>query len=357
VGPGSRVGKSTVRDRFADLLGLQAVSTSQVLAAILEDERGWPAGTVARERIHDPDDRRTELREVGDRIGPSRRPAGVRALEDGARIVDGIRRAAELDAALRSTVAALCADLRLVDLGGVTRLRLARFAAASHAIEGLDPRQFGPGSGPSMRHLAIAEGVASEPSTMADPREAHFRLMHGLVPPEDLGRYRHGSVLVGVERGAAPGPHLERHMRAWQDAFAAGPAVGESPAYAWRLHDAFEVIHPFADGNGRIGRLILDALRVRAGLPWLTVLPADRPWYVERIRRHHAERFACANASWRSRSAAPSSGRSGRPVGRGGSRWGSRLRASRLSRPAGRRARAGGPRVEPVDVDRPSTLR
>jgi len=38
-----------------------------------------------------------------------------------------------------------------------------------------------------------------------------------------------------------------------------------------KAHIAFEKIHPFEDGNGRVGRIILNFQRVKAGLPILVI--------------------------------------------------------------------------------------
>lgn len=61
------------------------------------------------------------------------------------------------------------------------------------------------------------------------------------------------------------------------------PAADRAAAL-WDLHHEFEHIHPFFDGNGRTGRLWLNALRLAAGLPWLTVWAADRQRYYAAIR-------------------------------------------------------------------------
>jgi hypothetical protein len=80
---------------------MPGTSTSAVIAALLEEERGLPPGTVAADREIDPEMWRSELREVGDRIGLGPRPAIVRAIDAGFRVIDGCRRVAELDAGLR----------------------------------------------------------------------------------------------------------------------------------------------------------------------------------------------------------------------------------------------------------------
>ena len=100
ISSGPRTGKSTARAAFARGLGLRGTATSEVIATILEEERTLPPGTVAVEREVDPSRWRGELRAVGDRIGDGPRPALVRAIDDGFRVIDGCRRAGELDAGL-----------------------------------------------------------------------------------------------------------------------------------------------------------------------------------------------------------------------------------------------------------------
>lgn len=51
------------------------------------------------------------------------------------------------------------------------------------------------------------------------------------------------------------------------------------------LHARFEQIHPFLDGNGRAGRLILNLLLVRLGFPPAIVYKRDRSRYLAALRR------------------------------------------------------------------------
>jgi fido (protein-threonine AMPylation protein) len=80
---------------------------------------------------------------------------------------------------------------------------------------------------------------------------------------------------------------------------AAGPADGEPAAvHAWTIHDEFECAHPFTDGNGRTGRLLLNAVRRRYGLSWRVVCDGDaeRRSYFANIRDYRAHRFVCRPA-------------------------------------------------------------
>ena len=54
------------------------------------------------------------------------------------------------------------------------------------------------------------------------------------------------------------------------------------------LHARFERIHPFRDGNGRVGRLATNLLLVRHGYPPAVIYKRDRTRYLDALR--HADR-------------------------------------------------------------------
>ena len=94
-----------------------------------------------------------------------------------------------------------------------------------------------------------------QPSQEADLLQAHQILMMGLI--DEIGQYRHGG--VGVMSGdrvvhmAPPAnqvPRLMVDLLDWLDDSEEHPLIQSSV-----FHYEFEFIHPFADGNGRMGRL------------------------------------------------------------------------------------------------------
>lgn len=60
---------------------------------------------------------------------------------------------------------------------------------------------------------------------------------------------------------------------------------GEIPEALARLHAGFEQVHPFLDGNGRAGRLVLNLLLVRLGYPPAIIYKGNRVRYLAALRR------------------------------------------------------------------------
>jgi Fic family protein len=54
------------------------------------------------------------------------------------------------------------------------------------------------------------------------------------------------------------------------------------------VHNQFETIHPFQDGNGRVGRLILINVLIKHGLPPLNIELENRKEYYEALREYQS---------------------------------------------------------------------
>jgi len=118
------------------------------------------------------------------------------------------------------------------------------------------------------------------PLTVDDVRDLHRRVTGdggGAWRTHDVLPFRGGTSPTAAS--AVPGA-----VGAWvQDADAADPDDG-LPALA-DLHARFEVIRPFAGGNGRVGRLLLDLLLLRRGWPPALLHQRERYRYLEALGR------------------------------------------------------------------------
>src|SRR5262249_9059672 len=55
------------------------------------------------------------------------------------------------------------------------------------------------------------------------------------------------------------------------------------PATSFDAHFRLVAIHPFADGNGRTARLLMNLLLLRGGYPPVAVRPEDRKTYLDTL--------------------------------------------------------------------------
>ena len=55
------------------------------------------------------------------------------------------------------------------------------------------------------------------------------------------------------------------------------------------VHNQFENIHPFADGNGRVGRILLNNILIKHGLPPINIDFKNRVEYYESLHSYENE--------------------------------------------------------------------
>ncbi len=103
---------------------------------------------------------------------------------------------------------------------------------------------------------------------------AHFLLLQHLRP-EIAGQWRNVDVGVGPRLCMGPKQALANISVLLDEPL---PETEES-IRAW--HVRFETIHPFTDGNGRTGRILMNAQRLRARLPILIIPARHRHAYYE----------------------------------------------------------------------------
>lgn len=114
------------------------------------------------------------------------------------------------------------------------------------------------------------------------------------TPREGPGNFREHEIRA-FPGGMVPvtWPQVPVEVDAWISAVEALGSVPSSdrsslPERLAELHARFERIHPFLDGNGRTGRLVLNLILVRLGHPPAIIYKSDRPRYLRALRRADA---------------------------------------------------------------------
>lgn len=91
------------------------------------------------------------------------------------------------------------------------------------------------------------------------------------LQPDEKGYWRHCEVMIGGRLGK-PWREVPTLMAQW----IARASFDDKWELIKRSHIDFEYIHPFVDGNGRIGRMVMNWQRLRAGLKVMVIKEEDR---------------------------------------------------------------------------------
>ncbi|MFQ5951132.1 MAG: Fic family protein [Candidatus Geothermarchaeales archaeon] len=128
--------------------------------------------------------------------------------------------------------------------------------------------------------------------TLVTVLELYEDVFRGILP--DAGQWRRVNVRI---RGASfTPPRMEkvlREMEAWERSYRQRDLAGEETfSLAVWMHYEFERIHPLSDGNGRVGRLLLNLHFLRRNWPPVHVLPRHREEYLSSLNAAYRGDFS-----------------------------------------------------------------
>ena len=109
---------------------------------------------------------------------------------------------------------------------------------------------------------------------------------------EQAGEYRRVNVVL---TGSRHNDRLPSHeavpalMKAWAVSLPEKRKKLHPVHYAAQLHQEFIVIHPFADGNGRVARLLLNHALISQGYPPVIISPLFKHEYIQALEQSHTK--------------------------------------------------------------------
>lgn len=109
----------------------------------------------------------------------------------------------------------------------------------------------------------------------------------GVIAPKDLAGYRNGPVFIRQSRHVPPRCEAVRDL---MPVFFQMLAAETSAAVRVVLgHFVFVNIHPYMDGNGRIGRFLMNTMLAAGGYPWLVIPVEKRDAYMASLETASVE--------------------------------------------------------------------
>jgi Fic family protein len=112
----------------------------------------------------------------------------------------------------------------------------------------------------------------------------HQIIMKGIV--DSTGQYRTSEVrIAGTNMVPPPAYEVPFLMQDLVDWINRNPNELAPVELAAVLHHKFEHIHPFTDGNGRVGRLLMNLVLLRFGYPIAVIQRVDRKKYLDALSK------------------------------------------------------------------------
>ena len=118
------------------------------------------------------------------------------------------------------------------------------------------------------------------------------QMLIGGIKDEIAGRFRKTGEYVRVGTHVAPAPeHVERMIDALLSEYT-GNISGFFVDKIAKFHLEFETIHPFCDGNGRIGRVLINYQFQRLGFPGIIIRDKEKKEYYSTFAEYRDKKTA-----------------------------------------------------------------
>lgn len=116
-------------------------------------------------------------------------------------------------------------------------------------------------------------------------RDLHFLILNN-IDKDNAGKYRQKNVTISGSQHKPPEhfkvAELMEDMISWYHGKKNELHPVELSVY---LHHKFTYVHPFLDGNGRVGRLLMNFVLLRNGYPLAVIKAKDRERYMESLEK------------------------------------------------------------------------
>ncbi len=209
--------------------------------------------------------------------------AEVRLLHEN---LGGLPRAVEADHILREVWLDDVHNSTAIEGNTMTRAQVAdlveRRQASASLVETLEVEGYAKAADWVYRHAGDYERVPL--TVVSEVHKIAVDLAWQIEPPvtrDPPGAWRAGPVRARAVNVSAPAA-IPADLGAWSDSTSQRgnrhPVVHAALHHAW-----FERIHPFVDGNGRVGRLLLNFMLIQQGYPPAVILASQRPRYLQTL--------------------------------------------------------------------------
>jgi len=202
----------------------------------------------------------------------------------------GLPRTVEADQILRAIWIDDVHNSTAIEGNTMTRVQVEalveRREASGGFVENLEVEGYARAADSVYRQAGDYAGKAIPIEAISEIHRQAVELVWAVEPPptkDRPGAWRKGGVRIRRVQVSLP-PAIHADLSAWsrstgQRSNDVNPIVHAAQHHAW-----FERIHPFVDGNGRVGRLLLNFTLLQAGYPPAVILASQRARYLQALK-------------------------------------------------------------------------